>query len=211
MADQAVARVLARLCGREIVEGPFSPEEYALLVLWRRTNFHPPTPTQDAQFDMLTIRYHVQLARDENEAWHEAGHAVVGHVCGCPAMYIFRKPDGTPATAHMNVSTKAPQTAIEADFLAQDRNWARIQVAGYLAERRSTGHDDPSEASELAMRMEHFLGYGAAQQVSYLDRTEAESTAILEANWEAVERVAVLLRAKMQRRGDEVLAAITGA
>jgi hypothetical protein len=211
MADQSVSRVLARLSEREIVEGPFSPEEYALLVHWRRTNFRPSTPAEDAQFEMLTIRYHTQLARDENEAWHEAGHAVVGHVLGCPAVFIHRQSDGTPRTLHEGISSTAPRTRIEADFLAQDRNWALIQVAGYLAERRATGHDDAGEASEFVIRAEHFLGYESAQQRAYLERIEPEASTILDTNWDAVERVAALLREKMQRRGDEVLAAITAS
>jgi hypothetical protein len=199
------------LAGRDVVEGPFSPEELDLLLRWRRTAFQPTTQDEHDQFDMLTFRYYTQLGADPaNEAWHEAGHAIVGYALGRPIVRLFRRPNGTPAVELAGISQEPPVAFSEADFLAKNRVWALIQVAGYLAELRATGHADPEEASCLVIRVWNHAGYDAARSAAYLSYIEAETSAILDANWGAVGRVATLILGGLPRTGREALAAITG-
>lgn len=207
MSDRVAARVKAEIAGREVIEGPISDEECDLLVRWRRTAFDPQSEEDHARYVALTIRFFTQMRQTERtDAFHEAGHIVVGHLLGYPTRMTYWQLDGTPSTAMDGISHDPPPFISEAQFLAQNYDWARIRVAGYLAERRAMGRSDPAEAVRLVRRMRDNLSYGPEETMAYLDGIENETDAILDENWEAVERLAQLLSENMNRQEYEIMA-----
>ena len=82
----------------EIPAGPFSMDEYASMLRVYRSGDIPEEGTEARdRWHCLTERWQALFPNSlRREAFHEAGHVVVGHSMGWTVQRIERRDDGVP-------------------------------------------------------------------------------------------------------------------
>lgn len=191
-----------------VLEGPFSPAEYGLLVCRRKTGLRSDDQAERDWFEALTRRYHALFPSNlERISWHEAGHAMVAHRLGWWVDHIERFPHHEGKAAMAPPPEGSPYWPQGRETRLRD--WATVKVAGYMAENRVAANVDPAEASPVAYRLEELKGYTPAQCLTYVEEVEGRALRILVADWAAVGLLADALKASAVVERD-ALASILG-
>lgn len=164
----------------EIAED-FTEEQYDRLVYHRKAGINTTGTPEEQPFIELCRHYFARypLSR-ERLAWHEAGHAVIGHRLGFKVAGVEQ------------ISPEHWVTEIESSppFSTEQH---MISVAGYLSEGKACGHGDPAEAHKVAWHAQLLFGFGPDQRLAYVRSIEAKTIAILDEHWEAVGRFAQMI------------------
>jgi hypothetical protein len=174
-----------------VLEDPITADEYEEMIRVRKSNDYPPRDSEAwDRWTTLVSRHWFQFPGSlEQDMWHEAAHIVVGHKLGWEVQTIDRHPDGTPFAS-------IPPPCEPPDLPVFD--YSTVGVAGFLAEEKAFGNALPTQdhinvahqfrASEAHQRR----AASPATTLAHVLEAEARAQAILDANWDAVRRVAEL-------------------
>lgn len=184
MEPEANIEEACRQIESDLTAGPISLEEYKRLMVVRKSGAYPGPDIFD-QWKLLLCRFVALFPNTtEREMWHEAGHAVVGHYLGCQVKRIRRDPDGTPGAV-----IKRPEVW---DYGLDE---ATATVAGWMAEAMAVYPElaDPTdEVAQLAKGFRTPSGekVPVPERIKHVEIAERRAEEILEAHWDAVERIA---------------------
>jgi hypothetical protein len=147
-----------------------------------------------------------QLMYDRLAAYHEAGHAVVAHVLGCPLLYVTigAEVDGEPVC---DQETPPGRTKRQ-----QDRALAAVYLSGYMAQHRhqeysgdyhaeEPDNSDLADARAIAERWTQTTA-GAASYLATAERRAAQIVGTPE-GWHAVDALAAALLTHRTLQGAE--------
>jgi hypothetical protein len=171
----------------ETLAGPFSPEEHESMLYILRSGTVPPKGCEDRDmWDALYSRWKALFPTTlRREAFHEAGHVVVGHSMGWSVKRIDRH--GPRAVPYAEVLPPANLIQIR-NPISDD---SVIRVAGYLAEKRACGWVAPLEAIKVAKDVNSFLA--PESRISFVRACESYAFDILKEYWLAVEAIAAMV------------------
>jgi hypothetical protein len=188
-----------------------SEEDYERLCYVRKSGDYPAKGTEAwTQWVALTKRVDRAHFRTRNErsAWHEAGHALVGHRLGGDVNKIYRG-DGYLAATHIPdmIYPAFPYETLDT-----------VMVAGHVAEEMTFAQVDPScdEASRIAWRFRKVRARDYGETVTpqdcraYVEAAEARARAILEAPGSVLEAIARRVLAGLPVNRDELLGLLVG-
>jgi hypothetical protein len=152
---------------------------------------------------------------EEEVAFHEAGHAVVGHRLGLELVDVDMLGDGEGGHGHTNFKP-SPWFRRDAPLDERSRAFAEAVattfLAGTVAEARRAGFDNWAEAGfdlDSVVRDWLLLLGPAAEVVDRLREYGAAAARLVDdpANWAAIEKLARVLLKRRRLTGGEALAA----
>jgi hypothetical protein len=193
-----------------ITAGPISCEEYERIMYVRKSGDYPPRGS--AAWDRwatLLCRFHALFPNTlDREAWHEAGHIVVGHKLGWTVQRIERNAGGWPQ-ARVDAPCEDPELP--------GLHVGMMTTAGFVAEAMSRPEgemtDPTHEIPEFAVDFRSADGdiLSPEDRIKYTEEIpQAEVEDIIEENWTALERVALLALAGLPVEREALLEALEG-
>jgi hypothetical protein len=192
------------LIGAELTAGPFSREEYERVMFVRRSGAYPPLGAEYDAWKRLVCRFHRLFPNTVVRAmWHEAGHAVVAHRLGWTVHRIQRDHEGTPGAV------------IQSPDGWDDLDHAIVTVAGWIAEAMAACPELTDPTHEVAILARDFRTptgerLPPRERIKFVEIAEDRAREMLECDWYAVERVAMLALAALPVERDALLKAIDG-
>jgi hypothetical protein len=161
------------------------------------------------------VRPRDRRSTEEEVAFHEAGHAVVGHSLGLDLVDVDTLGDGEGGHGHTNFK---PPPWFRKDPPLDERSRAFAEavattfLAGTVAEARRAGFDNWGEAGfdlDSVVRDWILLLVPAAEVVDRLRQYGVAAARLVDepANWAAIEKLARVLLERRRLTGAEALAA----
>lgn len=140
-------------------------------------------------------------------AFHEAGHAVVGHLLGQRVTQLQISGDAHPVgVCHLQRFPAAPNPESPAGRAAAGERILCL-IAGLLAEGRAAGRDGWDEASgelDEAVRLALRLTGDCEQALALLQRARGQAEKLLDGSWPLVVALAEALEQRRRLTADEV-------
>jgi hypothetical protein len=190
-----------------ITLGLISREEFEHIMYVRKAGDYPPRRTAEwERWATLICRFHALFPDTlDRDAWHEAGHIVVGHKLGWTVQRIERNAGGWP-----QARVEAPCEGPELPGLQV----GMMTIAGFVAEAMSRPEgemtDPTHEVAEHAIefRSEDGDTLSSEDRIKYIKIAQSRACDILAANWDVVERVAALEVASLPVEREALLEAL---